>query len=230
MMTYFYNSYFYKKWEFFLSYILTFGKVDNSKLFMRNFSFVIVISFGTFFFQLRDGSVMQEFPEILKSIFSAGFFLVIACYSKIIIFDQKIDKNTISFTDSTYKNSLIISELIKKDEKSLSNNFLKSEILLDNQILFDENLINKLKEIIENLKITKPKQFTYLLYCLKEKMFCGETDKKIINQFNDILNINISPQFFSQIKNEIEYINKSKNLSKKKEKYLKLYNDINYNF
>lgn len=223
MMTKVYDSSIFKKWEYLISNIITIGKKDDEEIFIRNFSLLTVIGYGTFFFQLIKGHAFCDYPEILKSILSISSLFVTLCYSKIIIFDHKKNKykSITSNIDITYKNSFRIDELIiKKHKKSVSKNSIKDKIL------FEENLIIKIREIIENLKITETKQFAYLLFYIKEKMFLKETDTLIIEQFNDIFSVNISPQFFSQIKNEIQEIYSCKDFSRSKEKYFILYNDI----
>ncbi len=228
MMTKVYDSSIFKKWEYLISNIITIGKKDDEEIFIRNFSIIVVFGFGTSFFQLRDGYALQNWPELLRSILCIGFLFVTLCYSKILIFDQKKaeQKSTNPNMNLICNNSIKNNGEIKNEERLIANNYVKYDALLDNKFLFEEDFIIILKEIIENLGICKTKQYAYLLFCIKEKMFLAETDVLVIEQFNAVFSVNISPQFFSQIKNEIEDVNTYKDLPKSREKYYKLYKDI----
>jgi hypothetical protein len=148
MMTIIYNNYFFKKWEYLCLNIFTFGKIDDTKLFMRNFSFIIVAGYGTFFFQLVNGYVMNEYPNILKSMFSIGSLFVTCCFFTIII-DYKKSNNILSS-----KVSATCEKSINKDQelnlKIKFNNEYELKVIIDERINSIHNLKDDLVISIED--------------------------------------------------------------------------------
>lgn len=89
--------------------------------------------------------------------------------------------------------------------------------------LFD---FNTLKSIIIELNLSSKKEYTYFFYCIKEFKFSNRTDVWLIEKFESSFNVKITHQFLSQVKNEIEDIQNSKELTRTQNKYLNLYNEV----
>ncbi len=125
-----YNNYYFKKWEYLCLFIFTFGKIDDSKLFMKNFSLMIVFGYGTFFFQLVNGYVMIDYPNILISLYSIGSLFVTCCFFTIII-DYKKSIKTIYILkynmNSNYEFKFNKDLKDKTDEGFYFNNKYKNE-------------------------------------------------------------------------------------------------------
>lgn len=108
--------------------------------------------------------------------------------------------------------------------ESKINNTDKGE---QNITLFDKELMLKLIEIKDELKLNTITHFALLLLCLKKNKYKLESDIWFLQNFNEIFKIEIKAQFLSQQKSNIELIlHPTQNLTRTQEKYLKLYNDI----
>lgn len=222
MMTIIYDNYFFKKWEYLCLNIFTFGKIDDTKLFMRNFSFIIVAGYGTFFFQLVNGYVMNEYPNILKSMFSIGSLFVTCCFFTIIIDYKKSNNILSSYVNTTCEKSINQDEEL--NHKIKFNNEYELKVIIDGgfnsidnlkddvvisiedkikEFFFDDKYIDFKDKCIQNVLLDERNlkwlsgvsNFAVLYHKLKNNEFI-KADKKIFTQ-----------KKFAALSNEVYKIN-----------------------
>lgn len=191
MMTISYKNYFFKKWEYLCLNIFTFGKIDDTKLFMRNFSFIIVAGYGTFFFQLVNGFIMNEYPNILKSIFSIGSLFVTCCFFTIIIDYKKSNNILSSSVNANCEKSMNQDDLIISIEDKIKEFFLDDKYADFKEKCIQNGLINE-----NNLEwLSSVANFAVFFHKLKNNNFIKTdnkkyTQKKFAALSNEMFNIN----------------------------------------